>query len=60
VIDQKTKGIFVVLMQEPTILASPTLVEMEELVSLSTLIQRTCAGVLKDSLERIAKMVRNN
>jgi len=29
---------------------------MEELVSLSTLIQRTCAGVLKDSLERIAKM----
>lgn len=59
-IDQKTQGIFDVLTQEPTILASPTHVEMEELVSPLTLIQRTCAGVRKDSLELIVKKARNN
>jgi len=44
-----------VILEKPTILASPIHVEMEELVSPSTLIQPTCAGVRKDSLELIVK-----
>ena len=56
-IEQTLNQFLNVFKQEPAILASPTHVEMEELVNPSTL-QRTYAGVLKDLLELIVKKVR--